>query len=339
MRSCVFCQEPLGEGIPDAPVPGRRHAYDPHLGRLWEICPRCRRWTPVPMELRWETLEGWEAAVRDRGLPVLETENLALVRVDDGEVVRVQNPPLPQWGGWRYGTRLPDPAPVRRGFLARILATLPSPPLEGYDPYGMSGPMGGVSGRGGFSQWLASPFIERATPLTLAFGSVPFAPACPSCGVPLPLHPWEFQDVTFRISREGSREGGEGPAVEARCAHCGDRVLVPLSGARPALRLGLGIIDSGPAARQVGEKAGISLAGVGGSRGLLEGLGRLGAPLGELGLRERVALAMALDAEAEAEALEAEWREAEEIAAIMDGELTDVAGFLEFRARVLGEGE
>lgn len=333
-------------------MPGRRHAYDPQLGRLWEICGRCHRWNPVPMALRWETLEGWEGAVRDRGRTLLETEQLALLRVDDGEVVRVGRPPLPEWGGWRYGDRLPDPTRPRRGFLARIFGSLPTGPLEGYDPYGLTGPMGGVSGSGGPSQWLASPFIERASTLTLAFASIPFVPACPSCSVPLPLNPWEFQDVTFRFSSElevgaggsGSVGGGAGVGVgaavgvEVRCAHCGERVLLPLNLARPALRMGLGIVDAGNAARKVGENAGTGLAQVGGGPELLAGLGRMGAPLGELELTERVALGMALDGEAEAEALEQEWREAEEIAGIMDGELTHVEGFREFRERLLGGG-
>ena len=60
--------------------------------------------------------------------------------------------------------------------------------------------------------------------------------------------------------------------------------------------------------------------------------------MGEMEEGERVALKIALDEEAEIEALEDEWRNAEEIAAIMDGELTEVPGFEEFRQRVLGEG-
>ena len=40
---------------------------------------------------------------------------------------------------------------------------------------------------------------------------------------------------------------------------------------------------------------------------------------------------------AEAEALEAEWREAEELGAIMDGELTPVPGFEAFRRELRGE--
>lgn len=336
MRHCVFCNEPLGEGIPDAPVSGRRHAYDPHHGRLWEICGRCRRWSPVPMELRWETLEGWERSVQDRGRVVMDSTHLALVRVDDGEVVRVGDPPLPDWGGWRYGDRLPDVQRRRPGLLRRLLGGLPDPPLEGYDPYGLTGPMGGVGGTGGPSQWLASPFLQRATPLTLAFASIPLAPECPSCGEPLPVNPWEFQDVSFQDASEGRGGDPQGVALAARCARCGDRVLIPLTEGRPALRLGLGILDSDEEARQLGEEAGRGLAQVGGGPRLLTGLARIGAPLGELDRAERVAVAMALDAQAEAEALEAEWREAEEIAAIMDGELTRVEGFQEFRARVLG---
>lgn len=338
MRHCAFCNEPLGEGIPDAPVPGRRHAYDPEQGRLWEICSRCRRWNPVPLELRWETLEAWEAAVRHRGRILLEGAHLALIRVPErrgpgGEVVRVGRPPVSDWAGWRYGDRIPA---ARRpgGFLRRLLDTLPAPPLEGYDPYGLGGGLSGAMRSRGGSRWIASPFLEKAWPLTTAFTSVPFAPACPSCGIPMPLNPWEFQDVIF-VEGEGGPDDAVDVGLGARCAGCGTDVVVPLREARPSVRLGLGMVDSDAEARKVAEGAGRGLEQVGGGRGMLEGLGRIGAPIGDLGREERVALGIALDAEAEAEALEAEWREAEEIIAIMDGELTRVPGFRSFRERVL----
>jgi len=345
MRHCAFCNEPLGEGIPDAPVPGRRHAYDPEQGRLWEICARCRRWNPVPLELRWETLEAWEEAVRGRGKVLLEGPSLALIQVPEvgeggGEVVRVGRPPITHWAGWRYGERLPDVG-RRGGFLRRMLDTLPSPPLEGYDPYGLGGGLSGVMRSQGPSRWLASPFMEKAWPLTMAFTSVPFAPECPSCGVPMPLNPWDFQDVAFVEGEGGAgspRDVGIQPVdvgLKAHCANCGDLVIVSLRDARPSLRLGLGMIDNDEEARRVAEGAGRGLEQVGGGRSMLEGLGRLGAPLGDLGREERVALGIALDEEAEAEALEAEWRKAEEIIAIMDGELTQVPGFRSFRERVL----
>jgi hypothetical protein len=330
MRHCVYCDQALGEGIPRAPAPGRRHAYDPWQGRLWEICSRCGRWNPVPMELRWETLEGWEAAVRDRGRTLLAGEHLTLLEVGDGQVVRVGQPPLVEWGGWRYGEHLPDHPARRPGFLTRLLGGLPPPPLEGYDPYGLTGPMGGVAGSQGPTRWLGSPFLDRAHPLSLAFVSVPFAHECPSCGIPMPLHPWDFQAVTF-TDASGVGEVG----VRAPCAHCGTEVVLPLDEARPAIRLGLSILDGDREARKEGAAAGAALDRLGGVTPLLRGLGRLGAPLGELGRTERVALGIALDARAETEALELEWREAEEITAIMDGELTQVEGFQRFRARVL----
>lgn len=332
MRHCAFCGSDLGEGIPDAPAPGRRHAYDPVKGRLWEICPSCLRWNPVPLELRWETMESWERAVRDRGRVRTRTDHLSLVEVDDGEVVRVGEPPFVEWGGWRYGERLMAKG-RRPGLIRRILGSLPPAPLEGYDPYGLTGPLGGVGARDGPTHWLASPFIESASALTLAFASTPFAAACPSCGIPMPLAPWDFQDVTFRRSDEMPTV-----AVEARCGHCGTRVLLPIDRTRAAMRFGLGVLDSDRAARELGERAGRGLDSVGGGRPFLEGLARLGVPLGEMARDERIALGIALDERAEAEALEQEWREAEEIIATMDGELTEVPGFRDFRARVLGSG-
>jgi hypothetical protein len=285
------------------------------------------------MALRWETLEGWEAAVQARGRTLLEGEHLSLVGVDDGQVVRVGKPSMLEWGGWRYGERLPLLPERRPGFLRRLLGGLPPPPLEGYDPYGLGGPMGGVAGSGGPSHWLGSPFLERAHPLTLLFASVPLAPSCPSCGIPIPLHPWDFHVLTFT---DASGTGGVGLRVP--CAHCRTEVVISLDEARPTLRLALGVVDPDGESRKVGEAAGEALDRVGGGSPLLAGLGRLGVPLGDLDRLERVALRIALDERAETEALEAEWREAEEIAAIMDGELTLVEGFQAFRERVLGEG-
>jgi hypothetical protein len=59
--------------------------------------------------------------------------------------------------------------------------------------------------------------------------------------------------------------------------------------------------------------------------------------LGDLGTETRAGLLIALDEAAEAEALESEWREAEELASIVDGELSDVPGFEDFRREILRE--
>ena len=76
----------------------------------------------------------------------------------------------------------------------------------------------------------------------------------------------------------------------------------------------------------------------GGPLGLLRSLSERGTELGALTSATRVGLIIGLDELAELEALEREWMEAEEIASIMDGELTQVPGFEAFRRRILSGG-
>jgi len=320
-RPCVVCGTPLPLEPPSGPLSGARLAYDPERGRLWRVCPGCARWHPVPLELRWEALESCEEAFHARGRVLLTGGELTLSRVDGGELVRVGRPPPVDYAGWRYGEDLPLPPPRRANFWRRLLSSLPPPPLEGYDPYGF----GRVAESG---RWMASPFLESASSLTAAFTVVPFAAACPSCGGPMPLNPWEFQSV--RLARTG-----DGNVVLAPCAACLREVPLPLREARPALRLGLGILCSGAGARTLARPVARGVVQVGGADAFLLALARESTELGTLDSGERVGLAMVLDEVAEREALELEWREAEEIAAIMDGELTEVPGFQEFRQRVL----
>ena len=68
---------------------------------------------------------------------------------------------------------------------------------------------------------------------------------------------------------------------------------------------------------------------------MVESLSRDRFTLGEMNPLIRVGLLVSLDELADTEALEAEWRRAEEVAAIMDGELSHVPGFEEFRRGIL----
>ena len=281
----------------------------------------------MPLELRWETLEWLETQVRRQGQLLLASVHLGLYRLADAEVIRVGAPSLAEWRSWRYGTGL-DAFRPRRGILERTLGALPPAPLEGYDPYGLTGPMSGVGGKHRPAEWLTSPFVAQARGLTAAFTSVPLARECPYCGGSMPICPWDFERISFHLNSDVL-------GVEAECAACRVRVPIALTDVRPALRMGLAILDSDQAARTVGAEAGTELERVGGARVFLAGLGRLRACLGELDRIDRVGLGVALDMEAEAEALDREWREAEELAQIIDGELTDVPGFRKFRDRVL----
>ncbi len=316
--SCVFCDHDLAD-------PRTRAAFDPWLGRLWRVCPECRRWNVVPLEDRWDALERLERTARDRGRSVLRTEHLDLVDTGDLQLIRVGRAPRPELAGWRYGDLVP-PA-LARGLIAwlrRLVLGLPSSAF-GY---------GAGYGHGFFEQasserWLASPFLEDAATLTAAFVHVPLADTCPSCGGPLAIAPWSFQGVRLTLDAGA-------PAAVATCGLCRTEVAVPAVKARPALRLGLGVVNRRLRDRPLVESAAVALDRTAGPDGLLVRLSRDAPTLGELPVPDRLALGFALDEQSEAELLEAEWREAEELAAIVDRELTDVPGFEEFRRRVLG---
>ncbi|MFW5947256.1 MAG: hypothetical protein ACOCUW_02080 [Gemmatimonadota bacterium] len=316
--TCLFCEADLGAGT--------RPAYDPWLGRLWRVCPHCRRWNVVPLEDRWERLEALERVARDRGRTVLRTEHLDLVATGDGQLIRVGRAPRPELAGSRYGDVLPDPR--TGGFLAWIRRAILGMPTT---PFGYGAGYGHLMAGTGAQQrsWFASPFLDDAPTLTAAFLHVPLADRCPSCDGPLALAPWSFQAVRF------TAEAGE-PAVIAVCGVCGGEVAVPLDAARGALRLGLSIVNRRFRDRPLVEDAAREVDRARGPGGLLTRLARDEPALGELGVPVRLALGIALDEQSEAELLEAEWREAEELAAIVDRELTDVPGFEAFRRRVLG---
>ena len=325
MRTCPFCDHAFpGDTHPDLSA-GRRVAYDPWKGRLWEICPACSRWSAVPLEDRWEALDRCEESVRSRGVIVLDSPNLSLVDCGEVELVRVGKAPRLEFTEWRYGRRLPlsESSSRATGFLRSLLDGLPPPPGDGYQPYRFS-----PSQRE--DRWVASPFLSSAAALTTVFTQFPFAPACPSCTRPMPLNPWDCQRVRLVVS-------GDTTPLLVPCALCGDEVLLDVREARPALRLGMSLVDPGRSIRGSADSAAREIDKAEGRDGYLNSLAKERTALGELGALERVALAIVLDESAEAEALEEEWRKAEEISAIIDGELTDLPGFQKFRRRVLEE--
>lgn len=318
--TCLFCDHDLS-------LPRARPAYDPWLGRLWRVCPRCRRWNVVPLEDRWEEMERYERQARDDGRSLLRTEHLDLVETGGGQLIRVGRAPRPELAGWRYGDLLPRAGfPGLAAWLRRLVLAVPSSAFGYNAGYGV-----GFFEAAPTERWFASPFIDDAPTLSAAFLHVPLADRCPSCGCPLAVAPWSFQAI-----RLTDKTGG--PAVAATCGLCGTEVSVSAAAARPALRLGLSIVNRRLIERESVETAARRLDRLEGAAGLLHRLSSDDVTLGEIPALDRLALGMALDEQSEAELLETEWREAEELAAIVDGQLTQVDGFDDFRRRVLGGG-
>ncbi len=109
--TCLFCNKPLGtnEVLESFPV-GRRLAFDGAKGRLWVVCRSCERWNLSPLEERWEVIEECERLFRGTRLRT-STENIGLARLREGlELVRIGAPLRPELAAWRYG----DPFGRRR---------------------------------------------------------------------------------------------------------------------------------------------------------------------------------------------------------------------------------
>jgi len=105
--TCLFCHAELGtnEIVEHFPV-GRRLAFDASKGRLWAVCTQCRNWNLAPIEERWEAIEECERAFRGTPLRV-STANIGLATLREGlDLVRVGQPLRPEFAAWRYGERL-----------------------------------------------------------------------------------------------------------------------------------------------------------------------------------------------------------------------------------------
>lgn len=101
--TCLFCNGSLGrnDALELFPV-GRRVAFDAAKGRLWVVCPRCARWNLSPLDTRWEAIEEAERNYRNTRLRT-STGEIGLAKLREGtELVRIGRPLLPEFAAWRY---------------------------------------------------------------------------------------------------------------------------------------------------------------------------------------------------------------------------------------------
>jgi hypothetical protein len=305
---CFYCPYELGP-LTVASGPARqRLAYDPWLGRLWRVCPACGRWSATLLDERWEVLEACELAVRRQAKLLLQGTHLCLLQTSAGQLIRVGRPPRAEFARWRYSDLL-DSFARPRGLLARLM-NLPVRPVGGNIGNDYHGGVATVP-----MPWIASPFVEDGGMLTVLFSSVPLAPRCPAGRHPLLIAPHAFASV--RLTRTAGRV-----VTAAECAVCGTEVAVSLRAARPALRLGLAIVSRSQRAPANVSRAVAPVDRTGGAASYIDVLARRDDTLGMLSRRQRLALWISLEECSEIDALQAEWRRAEELAAIMDGELT-----------------
>lgn len=120
---CLFCHASFPEYEDLGWIRrGGRLAYDFERGRLWVVCEGCRRWNLVPVDERFEALEELERIARDRALPVAHTENVTLLRARGLTLVRVGRAGLAEKAWWRYGRELHRRRSAFQSAGARITA-------------------------------------------------------------------------------------------------------------------------------------------------------------------------------------------------------------------------
>ena len=319
---CVFCHSVLGtnETLEHFPV-SKRVAYDPGRGRLWAVCTSCGRWNLAPIEDRWEALEELDRLVRDRGRLLAQTDNIALAKVEELDVVRVGRANLNEEAWWRYGRELT----ARRAVHKRL-------------GYVESVAMLGLMASGfGLALFMGNSGIITHGTRWLKFGNAAWHGdmTCAGCGSKRTV-------ITFRQARDIAIVSAtdESFALELRCSVCGHvgeaggHRLTGVQSQHVLRRVLAHSHFSGASEKRVKEATTL-IDRMGSSAALAQRVARNRATLATLNspaLRtESIALEIAINdenerrlLELELEDLEQRWKEEEELAAIVDRELTPI---------------
>lgn len=322
---CAFCRHPFAtnESLEYLRA-GRKLAYDPVRGRLWQICPKCQRWTLAPIEERWEALEELEKIVTDKARLLAQTDNVALLRADDLQIVRVGRAHLREEAWWRYGREF-----KRRRTRFHVLTAAG---VGAAVTLGFSGIVAG--GFGYYLLYRASqrvPYIGRR----LRFGKTAWQghSVCPGCGSALTLLEFDRRkNLTLWRTADGL-------ALYHGCAICRSRradggFLLVGSEGDYVLRRVLAYNNFAGATEDQLKAATGAILDAGSAERFAHRLAERQIGIGRLQRTDALALEIAANEETERRLLELElaelerrWREEEEIAAIVDRELTPISGF------------
>jgi hypothetical protein len=318
-RTCAFCNAPLdGDGGPSRLGVGRRLAFDEWRGRLWVICSKCSRWNLTPLDDRLERIDAVARAARDGAARVVAaTEQVALIRWQRYDFVRVGKPLRVELSTWRYGERLR----TRQRERMKIVIPLTVAAVG----LGVAASVAAGGGLGFFAwnlhkvgDWLYVTIVGNRRVMLAE------PPICAHCGSLMRLRAKHVQHA--RVVPDAHAE----VAVVLSCPQC-RREGAQVTGAEAVqvLRQGLTFLNVTRSGRRRAEDAARVVDQVGGADRLLQDVARRELTLRSLRPERRLALEMAVDERAEVEELERQWREAEEIAEIADGTLSTSAALEE----------
>ena len=339
--TCIFCNSALAtnEVVEHFPV-GRRLAFDARKGRLWVVCERCGRWNLTPLDERWEAIEECERLFRGTYIRV-STANIGLARANDGaELIRIGEPLRPEFAAWRYGAqfmrrRRRTHVVAASGIAAAMVAGIALGPTIA--PALTLGAISIVVVPGITSVMGVAPMVGMLAARDYIQHDRVIARLTHGKRRMITVRAKHLGDIEFHVGRDGGAAlaipHDEGWA-EITGSAAVQATAVLIAGAN---RYGAATARVDDAVRQIehaGDATGFLAAASArsGWRGgrvmsLLNSYRRLGAM--HLSATERLALEMAIHEESERRAMEGEltvlaaaWRDAEEIAAICDDDLT-----------------
>ena len=329
--TCLFCHSRLGsnEVVEHFPV-GTRLAFDSERGRLWAVCPECRRWNLSPLDERWDAIDECERLFRSTRARV-STDNIGLAALTSGvDLIRIGRPLRPEFAAWRYGSQL-QWRRRRVGIAAGIVgaaglgaAAIAVPPLLAaaapFMAMGYTAPL-----------WVVPGMIAVDVADHFQWERVAVRVPSPN-GRKLVVrvkHMWESayysdhhsDDIALRLVHDGGATRYEGETA----LRAGSKLLARanwLGGAARLVQRAVQHIDESGDADSFLHKTASRFSRFHGRR-MMARYRRIGAL--SLVPVERLALEMAVHEESERRALQGEltqlaqeWKEAEEIAAIAD---------------------
>ena len=339
---CLVCHTPFPQNEElEHFSTSTRVAYDAERGRLWAICRSCKRWSLAPIEERWEALEELEKIVMDRAKLLSQTDNVALLRAGNLDIVRVGRANLTEEAWWRYGRELTSRAEKHRKLTFLGTAAAGAAIAGGWAT-------GGITWLGAWLVWEHAPAQVTQAARWLRFGGSAWRGSreCTRCG-------HVFHNVAYRdraqVILSPGRDGGDALSVTQRCPLCGDLGdgglhLHGKEGEYVSRRL-LAYHHHTGASEQRVRRATRLIEEAGSPENLTRIVIKEGRTLGGLQRTGAIALEIAANDTAEQHLLELElaeveahWKREEELASIIDGELTPLPLLESLRRKVAGIG-
>lgn len=336
---CLVCSAPFpeNESLEHFRV-GRRVAYDPDKGRLWAVCASCKRWTLAPIEDRWEALDEIEKTVRDQAKLLSQTDNVAFLKAGRLEIVRVGQANLQEEAWWRYGRHLIDRR--RRHRRLSKVATV------GVGAAIVLGPGAGLGWFGAWMLWEHAPEGVVNAARWLRFGGAGWRgnTTCAECGEQ--FSSLKYEDRARVIVRPALEDSPL--SLTRRCPRCrgasrGAGLTLTGREAEKTLQRLLAYHHNAGASERRIETASRFIEAKGSADRATRSILKEGARLGGIERTKAIALEIAANESREQRLLdleladlEAHWRQEEELAAIIDGELTEVPMVETIRRRIAG---